>query len=133
MTPHLVIDIIDFSDFSDVSVIGLTKEQKDSWDSFVLSCQQGKTPCVQSEDRRQAILAVAQLLGQYVSSHDSSVVLGSAGLSAEQENNGYVGAICATVQTFAGNGVPGISQDIQATRKQLEQLKGMIERFLEEK
>jgi hypothetical protein len=125
-------------------VIGLTKEQKNSWDSFVLSCQQGKTPCVQSEDRRQAILAVANFLSQYVHSYDSiylvnealvdsSVVLVSAGLSAKQENNGYVGTICAAVQQFAGDGVPGVSQDLHVTKKQLEQLKETIERFLEGK
>jgi hypothetical protein len=39
-------------------MIEVCKKDFDAWQSFVLSCRQGKQPCVQSAERREAILAL---------------------------------------------------------------------------
>lgn len=121
-------------------MIGLEKRHKDLWDFFVLSCEQGKSASVQSKERRVAVLAVAEFVARYQVTPDyvyfaheaeleSLVLLGNCGLSLEQKKRGYVATICSQIQKTASN-VPHASQDLHVTRKQLEDLKDAIERFL---
>lgn len=121
-------------------MIGLSKKDKDVWDKFALSVRQGATPQVKSDERRQAMIAVDDLVKRYQDSsvyfvHEakigSSVQLGSAGLSLEQKEQGYVATICSMLQ---GNSEdeqqPLAFQDLHVTRSQLEQLAESIRVFL---
>lgn len=122
-------------------MIGFTKDQKNSWDSFVLSCEQGKQPCVQSEERRQGILAVSRFVKKYFPidghlnfSHEciGDICLTTDGqlLTSSSQKKGYVATIMATVQ-LADDIAPHVLQDLHLTEKQLKYLKYQIDGFLQ--
>jgi hypothetical protein len=116
-------------------MIGLTKENKNTWDYFVLSCKQGKAASVQSMERREAVLAVAEFVERYQPAPKKvgfeNKAIGDLCLyGAIDPPKDYVACIGATVQ-IGDDVAPQVIQDLTVTRKQLEQLKDAIERFLE--
>lgn len=114
----------------------ITKDQYHCWERFVLSLKQGKSAAVQSEERREAILAIADRFNTiYQANIDgaavvgSKLVIGNAGITPMMAEAGYIGTICAEVDG-GDRGCESVVQDLHVTKKQLEDLRDGIDFFL---